>query len=145
MSVENVILSNIYSYQRCHHWLIDEWHLVPNGVALKWKNWHPQRKRTSCVDFSFFVVLGVGSEHPSFGMLRPSHPISMCIEQKNIVGMLREYHHLSMYIEHHRTHIRCWYSLFPQTGWSPIADWMKACLKTNWSSVQRTNSKPKKN
>ena len=43
--------------------------------------------------------------------------------------MLREHKHLSMYMGHHRTHIRPWSLLFPQTWWSSIDVWMKACLK----------------
>ena len=54
--------------------------------------------------------------------------------------MFRECHHLTMHREHHWTHIRHWNSLLPQTWWSPVAVWMKACLKTNWSSVQRTRT-----
>ena len=63
-----------------------------------------------------------------------------CWEKPNLSpGLLKRTLSHIFRTEHHRTHIRCWNSLFPQTWWIPVAVWMKACLKTNWSSVKRTN------
>ena len=57
--------------------------------------------------------------------------------------MLREHHHLSMCIQHHRTHIRCWYSIFPQTWWSPVADWMKVHFKNQLKFCSENQPTPK--
>ena len=35
-SVENVILTIIYTYHVWHHWLCGEWHLVPNCITPNW-------------------------------------------------------------------------------------------------------------
>ena len=35
-SLENIILTNIYTYSWWHHWLCNEWHLVPRGVIPIW-------------------------------------------------------------------------------------------------------------
>ena len=50
-------------------------------------------------------IMSMCTKDPSEGMLRPSHPIGMHIEQQNIFGILREHHHLRMHTEHYRTHI----------------------------------------
>ena len=84
-------------------------------------------------------LMSMCTEHPSVGLHSASHLIGMCIEQLHILGMFREHHLLSMCIVYHRTHIRQWNSLLPQTWWCPVAVWMKACPKNNWSSVKKTN------
>ena len=85
-------------------------------------------------------IMGLCTVQPSVGLLRLCHSIGMCTEQQNILDMPREHHHLNMDIEHHRTHISHWYSLFPQTWWSPVAVWSldESLSWNNWSSVQRT-------
>ena len=49
------------------------------------------------------MIMGMYTKHPSVGMLSPSQPIGMHIEQEGILDMLR---HLSIHIEHFRTNIR---------------------------------------
>ena len=62
------------------------------------------------LSLELIMIMGMCTEHPSVGMLSPSHPIGMHMEQQNILGILG---HLSMHIEHLRTNIRQSNSPFP--------------------------------
>ena len=75
--------------------------------------------------------------HHPLGILSTLNLTALCIYSQVLWSMLREHHYLSMCIEPPRTYLRHWISIFTQTWWSPVADWMKASLNSTNILFQR--------